>query len=161
MKLDANDRKILSILQSNGRITNAQLAADVGISPPGMLERVKRLEKAGIIQRYVALVDAEKVGRGLLVLVSVKLAVHEFASIDKFREEINTLDEVLECYHISGQDDFMLKVAVKNIKDYEDFAIHKLTGIQGVNHINSSFIISTVKYQTQIPVDGLEEQAFD
>ncbi len=152
MNLDDLDRKIIDILQSNGRITNAQLASDVGISPAGMLERVKRLEKAGVIQRFVALVDGEKIGRGMLAIVTVSLAVHEMSSLDRFRAEINRLDEVLECYHISGQDDFMLKVAVRDMKDYEHFVIQKLTGIQGVDKINTSFVISTVKYETKLPV---------
>ncbi len=149
MNLDKTDRKILNILQANGRITNAQLAADIGISPPGMLDRVKRLENAGIIQKYVALLDPEKVEHGTLAMVTVSLAIHRLQSIDRFTEEINKLDEVLECYHITGADDFLLKVAVGNIQEYEHFVLHKLTRIQGVNKINTSFILSTVKYDTQ------------
>lgn len=153
MKIDNIDQKILNILQTNGRITNAQLAAEVGISPPGMLDRVKRLENAGIIQQYVALVNPEKVGRGTMAIVSVSLAIHQIPSLARFREEINQLDEVLECFHISGEDDFMLKVAVENIREYENFVVNKLTRIQGINKINTSFILSTVKYNTKFHIE--------
>jgi len=152
MKLDKTDIKILEILQNNGRITNAQLAAEIGISPPGMLDRVKRLENAGVIQKYVALVNPTKVGKGTMAMVLVSLAVHQIPSLDSFTEEINRLDDVLECYHITGEDDFLLKIAVADIQAYEDFVINKLTKIKGINKIKTSFILSTVKYNTQIRV---------
>jgi len=153
MKLDQTDRKILEILQSNGRITNAQLAAEIGISPPGMLERVKRLQNTGVIHRYVALLDREKVGKGIMAIVSVSLAVHQLKSVDEFAKEIDKLDDVLECHHITGEDDFMLKVAVDNIKDYEDFILYKISQIPGVNKIRTSFVLSTMKYNTKITIN--------
>ncbi len=153
MKLDKTDIKILEILQNNGRITNAQLAAEIGISPPGMLDRVKRLETAGVIQKYVALVNPTKVGKGIMATVLVSLAVHQIPSLDRFTEEINRLDDVLECYHITGEDDFLLKIAVADIQAYENFVINKLTKIKGINKIKTSFILSTVKYNTQIHID--------
>jgi Lrp/AsnC family transcriptional regulator, leucine-responsive regulatory protein len=153
MKLDSTDKKILNILQNNGRITNSQLASEIGISPPGMLDRVKRLENAGYIEKYVALVNPEKVGRGTMAIVLVSLAIHQIPSLDRFTEEINQLDEVLECFHVSGEDDFMLKVAVENIQEYEDFVVNKLTRIQGINKINTSFILSTVKYNTKFHIE--------
>lgn len=153
MKLDNIDKKILDILQTNGRITNAQLASEVGISPPGMLDRVKRLESAGVIQKYVALVDPEKIGKGTMAIVMVSLAIHQIPSLDLFTEEINQLDEVLECFHISGGDDFILKVAVENIQKYRDFVVNKLTRIQGINKINTSFILSTVKCNTNFHIE--------
>ena len=152
MKLDSTDKKILNILQSNGRITNSQLASEIGISPPGMLDRVKRLENAGYIEKYVALVNPEKVGRGTMAIVLVSLAIHQIPSLDRFTEEINQLEEVLECFHISGEDDFMLKVAVENIQEYEEFVVNKLTRIQGINKINTSFILSKVKYNTKFHI---------
>ena len=153
MKTDKLDKKILGILQDDARISNVNLAEQVGISPPAMLERVKRLERSGIIRKYVALVDPEKVGKETFALVSVSLAIHQLQSIDGFTRQINKLDEVLECYHIAGSDDFMLKVAVKNIPDYEKFILEKLTRIKGVSKINTSFILSTVKYNTKIQID--------
>ena len=153
MKLDQTDRKILDILQSDGRITNAKLAADIGISPPGMLERVKRLENTGVIQRYVALLDREKVGKGIMAIVSVSLTVHQLTSVDGFKEEIDKLDEILDCFHITGEDDFVLKVAVDNIKEYENFILHKISQIPGVNKIRTSFVLSTVKYETKVTIN--------
>ena len=150
MKLDITDRKIIDILQENGRITNTQLAAEIGISPPAMLERVKRLEKGAVIRRYVALVDPGKLGKGIMAIVAVSLAIHELSSLDRFMREINKLEEVLECYHITGDDDFVLKVVVQNVKEYESFVVQKLTRIQGIRNIRTSIILSTVKYKTKI-----------
>lgn len=145
------------MLQQDSSVTNAKLAKDVGISPPGMLERVKRLENAGVIRGYHAHVDYKKVGKGTLALVTVSLAVHHLSSIDEFTAAINNLDEVLECYHTAGQDDFMLKVAVKDIQEYEHFVLEKLTRISGVNKINTTFVLSTMKYGTKVNIDLPEE----
>ena len=150
MKLDITDRKIIDILQENGRITNTQLAAEIGISPPAMLERVKRLEKEAVIRRYVALVDPDKLGKGIMAIVAVSLAVHELSSLDRFMREINKLEEVLECYHITGDDDFVLKVVVQSVKEYESFVVQKSTRVQGIRNIRTSIILSTVKYKTKI-----------
>ena len=153
--MDAIDREILRSLQKQGRITNAQLASEVGISPPAMLERVKRLEAAGVIRGYAALVDAEKVGRSVIVMVTVTLAVHQLPSIDAFTTAIDEMDEVLECYHVTGAGDFVIKVFVKSIAEYETFLLNKLTRVPGVNHINSAFVLSTMKYKTTIPIDDM------
>ncbi len=152
MNLDEIDVKILNTLQENGRTTNAQLAAEAGISPPGMLERVKRLERAGVMKKYVALIDHEKIGKGTMAMVQVSLAIHQLPSIDSFTEEINKLHEVLECYHITGEEDFLLKVVVENIQAYEKFILEKLTRIKGIEKIKTSFVLSTIKYNTHIPV---------
>ncbi len=153
MKLDEIDIKILDILQSNSKITNAQLASEIGISPSSMLERVKRLEQAKVINRYVALVDPAKVGKGMFAMVSVSLALHQMQSVDTFKTSINNLSEVLECYHVSGEEDFILKVAVKDMSEYENFVLNKLTRIEGINKIKTTFVLSTVKFKTKISVD--------
>ena len=150
MNLDETDKKILDILQDDARMTNVNLASKVGISPPAMLERVKRLEKNHIIKKYVALVDPVKIGKETFALVAVSLSMHQISSIDVFTKAINKLDEVLECYHITGESDFLLKIAVKNIEEYEKFILEKLTKMKGVNKINTSFILSTVKQNTKI-----------
>lgn len=154
MKLDAVDKKILNILQADGRITNAKLASEVGVSPPTMLERVKRLERMGVIRQYVALVDFDKVGKGALAIVAVSLALHQLSSLDRCKKEISQLEEVLECYHVSGEEDFALKVAVKNVKEYEAFVVNKLARIQGVTKIKTTFVLSTVKFNTKVFVDN-------
>ena len=150
MKLDKTDKKILDTLQENAKITNAQLAAEAGISPPGMIERVKRLENGGVIKKYVALVNPGAVGKGTLAMVNVSLAAHHLASIDSFTEKINKMEEVLECYHIAGEDDFLLKIVVEDINSYEKFLVEKLTKVEGVSKIKTTFVLSTVKYNTKI-----------
>ncbi len=149
MKIDDTDIRILEILQTNSNIKNKQLASEIGISPPAMLERVKRLENTGIIKKYVALLDHEKVGQGIMALVSVVLAIHEIKSIDRFTKKINEIEEVLECFHIAGEEDFLLKVVVKDISEYKDFVVNKLTNIPGVNKIKTTFVLSSIKDSTK------------
>jgi Lrp/AsnC family leucine-responsive transcriptional regulator len=153
MRLDGVDKKILDVLQSDAYITNVELASKLGISPPAMLERVKRLEKNGVIKGYVALVDPEKVGKPTFALVSVSLAVHQLTSIEIFAREINKLPEVLECHHVTGAGDFILKVALENIQKYEKFVLEKLTRINGVDKITTMFILSTIKQTTKIQIE--------
>lgn len=153
IKLDDTDIRILDILQSDAHITNLNLAREVGISPPTMLERVKRLENSGVIKKYICLVDPEKVGRDTMAFVQVSLSVHQMSSVDEFRRSIDNLDEVLECHHISGEDDFLLKVSVRSIKDYEKFVLEKLSRIKGVSKVKTNFCLSTFKYETKITIE--------
>jgi len=156
MKLDETDRNILRILQREGRITNANLSKRIGISAPAMLERVKRLESAGVITRFVALVDPEQIGVGAIAFVRVSLAAHQLPKVDQFSAKIRQMEEVLECYQVSGSDDYILKVALKNVRDYRDFTFKKLATIEGVQSINSSFVLDTIKYQTALPIQSPE-----
>lgn len=152
MKLDDIDKKILDILQTDSNITNAQLAAQIGTSASGMLDRVKRLENAGIIKKHVALVDGQKVGRGILALVAVSLTAHKKNAYESFTKEIEKLTEVLECFHTSGDEDFVLKVAVCDIQEMQQFLLKKLTVIKGVAKVKTNLVLATVKYDTKIPV---------
>lgn len=156
MKLDAIDRKILQILQAEGRITNAALAKQAGISPPAMLDRVKRLEAAGVITDFVALVDPDQVGVGVIAFVRISLNAHQLPNVEAFSEKILAMEEVLECHQLSGPDDYLLKVALKSVKDYGDFAFKKLATIEGVHSINSSFVLGTLKYRTAFPAEFME-----
>jgi len=151
-KFDEIDTAILEKLQKNGRITNAQLANEVGISPSAMLERVKRLERTGVIRKYVAIVDPEKIGRNMFGLVSVSLAAHQYSSINRFESEISKLSEVLECYNIAGEYDFLIKIICSSMKEYQEFLIKKLTKIEGIDKVHTNFILSTVKHSTVIPL---------
>lgn len=152
MKIDETDKKILELLQKNGRITNAKLAATVGISPPAMLERVRRLETAGVISQYTAVLDREKIGLEVMAIVSISLAAHELESSDRFREKLLSLDEVLECHQVTGEDDFILIVVLENIKSYSEFAMKKLAAIPGIQKFKSSFVLSTLKHSNSLPV---------
>jgi len=149
-KLDQSDRQILNILQDDGRITNAKLSKDLGMSPSPMLERVRKLEKNGYIKKYVALIDGKRVNRGTIAIVSVSLAIHQPGIVDSFVEHISKLNEVLECYHISGENDFLLKVVVSGIDEYRDWVLNKLTPLEGINKIQTSFALRTVKHTTKI-----------
>lgn len=153
MNLDKIDQKILNILQDNARITNVQLASKIGISPPATLERVKRLEKNGIIRRYAAIINPEKIGVDTFAIITVTLSMHQKSSIENFTKAIENFDEVLECYHVTGESDFLLKIAVKNIRQYENFILEKFTKIKGINKINTTFILSTFKHKTKIKLD--------
>jgi Lrp/AsnC family transcriptional regulator, leucine-responsive regulatory protein len=152
MKIDATDKKILEILQDNGRITNAKLAATIGISPPAMLERVRRLETAGVISKYTSVLDREKIGLEVMAIVSISLALHQLESIDRFQERLLAMDEVLECHQVTGEDDFILKVVLEDIKSYSEFAMKKLATIPGILNFKSSFVLSTIKHSYSLPI---------
>ncbi|WP_020587057.1 Lrp/AsnC family transcriptional regulator [Desulfobacter curvatus] len=143
--MDRIDKKILNILQENGRITNAKLSRMVGISAPATLERVKRLEAAGVISHFTAVVDPEKVGLPIMVIVSITLSLSKLSSVPLIKEKFAELDEVVECYQIAGAHDFILKVVAKDIKAYAEFMNQKLTQIQGIQSIQSSIVIDSLK----------------
>lgn len=148
--LDHTDKKILTILQGDGRITNARLAQRVGLSPPAVLERVRRLEASGVINTYVAILDREKAGFGLQTIVMVCLSHHQVSSLQHVKERLTTMDEVLECHQLTGEVDFLLKVAVKDMNAYTDFVNNKLSGIPGIQNVKTSFILETLKNTTAL-----------
>ncbi len=148
MQLDQMDIQILRILQDNGRITNTKLAELVGISPPSMLERVRKLETSGVIDKYVALINGRKIGYGLMAIIIVSLSLHQVSSLKKVVEELAALEEVQECYQLTGDVDFLLKVAVKDMDSYTDFVNNKLSGIPGIQNIKTSFVMDIIKSST-------------
>lgn len=148
MSLDQTDIRILEILQENGRITNAKLAEMIGISPPSMLERVRKLEAAGIIDKYVAIINRKKIGYGLMAIIIVSLSLHQVSSLKKVVEKLAGLEEVQECYQLTGDVDFLLKVATKDMDSYTDFVNNKLSGIPGIQNIKTSFVLDTIKSST-------------
>lgn len=151
-QFDAIDRRILKALQSNARMPNAELAKLVGLSPSPCLRRLKILEDKGIIDRYVALLDQEKVGLPVSVFISIKLERQREGALDKFEAEIKNYDEVLECYLMTGQRDYLLRVVAQDLRSYERFLKEKLTRIDGVASIESSFALSQVKYTNSLPI---------
>jgi Lrp/AsnC family leucine-responsive transcriptional regulator len=148
--LDLTDKKILTILQGDGRITNARLAQQVGLSPPAVLERVRRLEASGVISKYVAILDREKSGFGLQTIVMVCLSHHQVSSLQHVKERLTTMNEVLECHQLTGEVDFLLKVAVRDMNAYTDFVNNKLSGIPGIQNVKTSFILETLKNTTAL-----------
>ena len=132
IKFDKIDRSILEILQSNAKITNAQLSKDIGLSPAPTLERVKKLEQSGIIKSYHAKLDPEKIGLGVSTFVLVSLIGHNKGNIDAFMKEINLIQEVIECHHVTGAGDFMLKIISKDISTYQKLMLEKINEIEKV-----------------------------
>ena len=150
--LDALDRKILGALQSDGRISLANLAAKVGLSPSPCLRRIRILERAGIIARYVAVLDQDKVGLPVSVFVSIKLESQREDALTKFGRAIARWPEVLECYLMTGPRDYLLRVVVADLSAYEQFLKTKLTRLDGIASIESSFALEQVKYTNVLPV---------
>lgn len=154
MKLDAVDLKILQILQKDSRIANFRLAKKVGLTPAPTLARVKKLEIAGLIRRYVALVDPTKLGVPFMAFVSVILESHKKKTSMEFVKAVEKLPEVLECHHIAGDEDFLLKVVAANPGDYEKFVLEKLTRIEGIEKVKTTFVLSSSKLETAIPLQA-------
>jgi Lrp/AsnC family leucine-responsive transcriptional regulator len=152
LKLDRIDRKILEILQANAKITNAQLSKDIGLSPAPTLERVKKLENAGIIHSYHAKLDPAKIGLGVSTYVHVTLIGHNKKNIDAFIDKINTIEEIIECHHITGSGDFILKVIAKDIASYQKLMLEKVSEIHEVDNMQSMVILSTFKDSKVLPV---------
>ncbi|WMN06717.1 Lrp/AsnC family transcriptional regulator [Marivirga arenosa] len=151
-KLDQIDKKILDILQVDGRITNAQLSKDIGLSPAPTLERVKKLENAGIIKSYHAKLDTEKINLGVSTYVMVSLKGHNKSNIDKFIEAIDDVDEIIECNHVTGSSDFILKVIAKDIPSYQKLMLEKVSEIEVVDSMQSMVILSTFKDSKRMPI---------
>jgi Lrp/AsnC family transcriptional regulator, leucine-responsive regulatory protein len=152
IKLDATDRKIVELLQANSNITNAQLAQEIGLSPAPTLERVKKLENQGVIKSYHALVDMDRVGLGVSTFVTVSLKGHNKENINKFINEIKSIPEVIECHHVTGQSDFILKMVSSDIPSYQNLMLEKLSNIEVVDNMQTTVILSTFKNSKSIPL---------
>ncbi|OYD83986.1 Lrp/AsnC family transcriptional regulator [Azospirillum brasilense] len=157
IKLDRIDRKILALLQQDGRMPNNELAERVGLSPSPCLRRVKALEDAGVIARHVALVDPVAVDLPVNVFVSVSLERQVEERIDAFEAAVMALPEVMECYLMTGDADYLLRVVVPDLASYERFLKEHLTRISGVANIRSSFALKQVRYRTALPLGHLAE----
>ena len=150
--LDATDRKILAVLQEDGRISLSDLAARVALSPSPCLRRIRRLERTGIIARYVAVLDQAKVGLPVSVFVSIKLESQRVEALERFKKAIAKWPEVLECYLMTGPRDYLLRIVVTDLAAYEQFLKQKLTRIDGVSSIESSFALEQTKYSHTLPI---------
>ena len=150
--IDDYDRAILDALQQDGRIANAELARRLNLSPPAVHARLRRLEEAGLIARYAALLDREKLGFDLLCFINVSLQRHTREHVDVFRDRIRGLPNVLECHHVTGEYDYLLKVVVRNRKELEHLLMEELTPIPGVAHIHTSLVLNEIKAATALPL---------
>jgi Lrp/AsnC family transcriptional regulator, leucine-responsive regulatory protein len=152
IKLDATDRKVLEILQENAKITNAQLSKEIGLSPAPTLERVKKLETIGVIKSYHAQLDREKIGLGVTTFVQITLTGHKKAVTDAFVDQINQIPEVIECHHITGSCDFLLKIISKDISTYQKLMLEKINEIEEVASTQTMVILSTFKESKVLPI---------
>jgi DNA-binding Lrp family transcriptional regulator len=148
--LDKIDLSILKLLQENARATVKEIAAKVHLSTTPVHERIKRMEQSGVIKQYATLVDATKVKKGLMVICYVSLKEHSKNAGLKFIKSINALNEVIACYNISGEFDFMLKVVEENMDKYYDFHVNRLSQIENMGNIQSVFVMGVIKERHQL-----------
>jgi Lrp/AsnC family transcriptional regulator, leucine-responsive regulatory protein len=151
--LDKVDKSMLRALQADGRLSNVELARKISLSPPAAHARLRRLEKDGYIRQYTAVVDREKAGYDLLCFIHISLQMHQVTQVEKFREATRKMPEVLECHHITGEYDYLLKVVLRNRKDLERFVVDKLTPIPGVARIHTSLVFTEVKSTMALPLE--------
>jgi len=155
LALDRTDCRILQLLQQEGRLSNAQLADKVSLSPSPCLRRLKRLEKAGVIRRYVALVEPARVGLGLLAFVRVSLEKRGRGSMDAFKRAVQDWPEVMDCYVMTGDMDYLLKVLVEDLEHFSRFIMDRLLKQPGVTDAKSSFALETLKNNTALDLAHL------
>ncbi|WP_304611203.1 Lrp/AsnC family transcriptional regulator [Paraglaciecola sp. L3A3] len=153
MKLDKYDRLILETIQQQGRISNQELAEAINLSPSPCLRRVRQLEESGMIAGYVALLDARKLGLTLMCFMQISMDKHTPERFKSFERKIAEFSEVLECHLVTGQSaDYLLKVIVKDMDDFQQFLLNKLTPIEGVSGVHSSFVLKSPVNTTALPI---------
>jgi DNA-binding Lrp family transcriptional regulator len=148
LAIDQQDKQILHYLQQDGKMTIAAIAHELCLSTTAVYERIKKLEKSGIINKYVALLDQKKVGKNLIVYISISLKNHARSYLKKFEDSINGYDEIMECYHIAGNFDFLLKAQLKDMEAYQQFILSKLSVDTNIDKVQSSFVLSKNKHTT-------------
>ena len=156
LRLDRTDLALLAELQRDGRISNADLAERVKLSPSACLRRVQRLEQAGVLAGYAAVLDPAKVGLGLQAFVRVQLARHDAEAIDAFTRRVQGWDEVVACHALTGEMDYLLHVVVQDLAHFSRFLLDHLLNASGVADINSSFVLRTVKHPRGLPLGHLQ-----
>jgi len=145
ISIDLTDKKILNLLQHNSKANIKQIALKIGLTQTPTYERIKRLEKAGVIKNYIAILDKEKVGYAIEVFCQVTLIVHSKDMITRFENAINKIDEVMECFHVAGNYDYLLKIIVKDMNSYQAFLKNKLSVLDSVGNVQSTFVMSSTK----------------
>lgn len=150
--MDATDRKLLGLLQEDTKKTTKELSLKLHLSVTAVYERIKKLEREGIIEKYVVLLNRNKINKGFVVFCHLKLLQHTKEFINQFEKEVVKLTEVLECFHVSGDYDYILKVCVKDMEEYREFMVTKLTSLQHIGSTHSTFMIGEVKNSTAFEV---------
>ncbi|HBG41906.1 MAG TPA: AsnC family transcriptional regulator [Porphyromonadaceae bacterium] len=150
--IDETDIKLLTILQESSNLTTKEIASQVNLSPTPVFERIKKLEKEGYIKKYIAVLDEEKLNNGFAVFCNIRLKQHSKEYGKEFISAVMSIKEITECYNTSGEYDFMVKIHVKDMKHYQDFVLNTLGGIDCIGHLNSTFVLGTIKQQYAIPI---------
>jgi len=148
MTLDNIDKKLLKLLQEDSKRTTKELSLKLDLSVTAVYERIKKLEREGIIEKYVVLINRNKIQKGFVVFCHLKLMQHTKEFISQFEKEVVKLTEVLECFHVSGDYDYILKICVENMEEYREFMVTKLTTLQHIGSTHSTFMIGEVKNTT-------------
>ena len=148
MNLDAIDKKLLLLLQTDSKKTTKELSLKLNLSVTAVYERIKKLEREGIIDKYVAILNRNKINKAFMVFCHIKLLQHTKEFISNFEKEVVKLNEVLECFHVSGDYDYILKIAIKDMSAYREFMVTKLTTLQHIGSTHSTFMIGEVKNTT-------------
>jgi Lrp/AsnC family leucine-responsive transcriptional regulator len=148
MAFDSIDKKLLALLQEDSKKTTKELSLKLNLSVTAVYERIKKLEKEGIVSKYVALLNRNKIQKGFVVFCHLKLMQHTKEFISQFEKEVVQLIEVLECFHVSGDYDYILKICVKDMEEYREFMVTKLTSLQHIGSTHSTFMIGEVKNTT-------------
>ncbi|MBC9933474.1 Lrp/AsnC family transcriptional regulator [Chitinophaga qingshengii] len=146
--LDKTDRRILEVLQKNARLNTKEIAHRIGLSVTPTYERLKKIEKMGVIRNYVTLLDPDKIGKTLVAFCNVSLQLHSQLLLKKFESAINPMEEVMECYHVAGTFDYLLKVVVDDMRSYQYFLTNKLAVIENIAQVHSSFVMTEIKHTT-------------
>ncbi len=152
--LDEMDESILQILQTEGRISHVDLAGRINLSAPAVHGRIKRLEQRGYIRQYAALLDRERAGFDMLCFINVSLQLHQLEHVENFRKIVHQMPEVLECHHLTGEYDYLLKVVVRNRQELQYFVMNKLTPIPGIARIYTSVVLQEIKSTTALPMNS-------
>ncbi len=150
--LDKKDYELLHLLQENSRMTNAELARRIDLSPPGLQKRLRKLEESGTITQYTALVDREALGYDMLCFVQVTLRRHDPEAVMAFRDAVQDMSEVLECYHQTGESDYLLKVIIHNRRHLEQFLVNTLTPAPNIDKVRTSLVLNEIKHTTAVPL---------
>ena len=146
--MDKTDKKLLTLLQKDSKTTNKELSLKLGLSVSAVYERIKKLERENVIYKYVAILDKTKIDKSFVIFCHIKLIQHSKEFLTTFEKEVVKLDEVSECYHVSGDYDYILKIFVKNMEEYREFMVTKLTTLQYIGSTHSTFMIGEVKNTT-------------
>ena len=153
VSLDEVDVAIVRLLQADGRTSNAEIARRVGLSAPATHARVKRLEDSGVIRGYTAVLDRETAGFDMVCFINVSLQLHQFEAVERFKELVQEMPEVLECHHITGEFDYLLKAVFRNRGELQQFVVNRLTPIPGMARINTSVVLIEINANAPLPIE--------